>query len=98
MTFDEGLANYCIRQARDGTAKQRRLAEASVCLLKLNKITTAVGAINIEEAIGQLNPEYLEKIRSSSMLPPKVSLKSKDENCNLNFRQQHLSLHQQKHE
>jgi len=72
MAFDEGLANYCIRQARDGTAKQRRLAEASVCLLKLTKILPAVGDINIEEAIGQLNPEYLEKIRSSSMLPPKT--------------------------
>ena len=87
MTFDEGLANYCIRQARDGTAKQRRLAEASVCLLKLTKILPAVGDINIEEAIGQLNPEYLEKIRSSSMLPPKVS-------CEVLFLQSHLIFRQ----
>ena len=32
---ESGLISYCVRQARDGNPKDRRLAEAAVCILKL---------------------------------------------------------------
>ena len=88
MTFDEGLANYCIRQARDGTVKQRRLAEASVCLLKLTKIlgeTKAMGETNIGEAIGQLYPEYLESLLSRAAYAEKKKTSSIKTSVSLNF-------------
>ena len=48
---ETGLISFCERQARDGTQKTRRLAEASVAILKLAPKHPKIGSIKVEDII-----------------------------------------------
>ena len=64
---DSGLINYCERQSRDGSPKSRRLAEASVSILKLSSQLPSIGDRSIESVILELYPGYLDqKIQAMS--------------------------------
>jgi len=59
---DPGLINYCERQTRDGTPKVRRLAEASVSVMKLvSKLTDQGPKRAVEEVVLDLYPGYLDQ-------------------------------------
>ena len=70
---DSGLISYCERQTRDGSPKSRRLAEASVCILKLSKQLASVSGVSVESVI-------MAMIQYLSYLFDKRSLNSKNLN------------------
>ena len=58
---DPGFISYCERQTRDGTPKIRRLAEVSVCILKLSKQLPIVDEVPVESVIMELYPGYQDQ-------------------------------------
>jgi len=58
---DPGFISYCERQTRDGTPKIRRLAEVSVCILKLSKQLPIVDGVPVESVIMELYPGYQDQ-------------------------------------
>merc|ERR1712212_917384 len=67
---DPGLISYCERQSRDGSPKSRRLAEASVCTLKLSKKLESVNGVSIESVILELFPGYLDQKNRTRKVQP----------------------------
>jgi tetratricopeptide (TPR) repeat protein len=64
---DLGLISYCERQSRDGSPKSRRLAEASVSILKLSTQLPSIGETSIESVIMELYPGYLDQKNIQAM-------------------------------
>ena len=58
---DPGFISYCERQTRDGTPKIRRLAEVSVCILKLSQQLPIVDGVPVESVIIELYPGYQDQ-------------------------------------
>ena len=93
---ESGLISYCGRQARDGTPKIRRLAEASVSILKLSPQLPKIGNIEIENVIMELYPGYAEQRKGEQrQMPQSVSFltsttKNKINEQNLRERQLRL--------
>ena len=58
---DPGFISYCERQTRDGTPKIRRLAEVSVCILKLSQQLPIVDGVPVESVILELYPGYQDQ-------------------------------------
>jgi len=90
---ESGLISYCARQARDGTPKDRRLAEAAVCILKLAPQQPSVRGRSVEQVITELYPGYLDPRKGGANQTVSfltTSTKNKINEENLKKRQEQL--------